>query len=353
MLNHTRAKISCQSDSDHNGHAFRRPIALNTVALPPRILRNNFAPHSPPSDIGIILWLCLCRPLGQVEPLNLFHQLIALVVTLIWGTNFVFIRYGLDELAPFTFAALRFLLVAFPLVLIFPRPNSPWRYLISYGLFIGFGQFGLLFWAMQANISPGLASLIIQMQVFFTILLAVVFAQERLNLSQVLALVVCFCGLLTIIVFTDAQTTSIGVAVTLVAAASWSAGNLIVKGAGKVDILAFIAWSSMFAVPPLAAMAWYFEGPAGIYQDLLDTSWRGWAVVFWQSIGNTLIGYGLWNMLLSRYSAATVAPWALLVPVFGMSASAMLLDESMPWWKLLAMGLIFGGLALNMLAVRK
>ena len=285
--------------------------------------------------------------------MSLFHQFIALVVTLIWGSNFVFIRYGLDELAPFTFAALRFLLVAFPLALFFPRPSTPWRYLISYGLFIGFGQFGLLFWAMQADISPGLASLIIQMQVFFTILLAVVFTRERLNLFQVIALLVCFSGLLTIIVFTDALTTPIGVAVTLVAAACWAAGNTIVKGAGKVDILAFIAWSSIFAVPPLLAMAWYFEGPAAMYQSLLNASWRAWAVVFWQSIGNTLIGYGLWNMLLGRYSAATVAPWALLVPVFGLSASAVLLNEAMPWWKLVAMGLIFGGLALNMLAMRK
>ena len=275
------------------------------------------------------------------------------MVTLIWGTNFVFIRYGLDELAPFTFAALRFVLVAFPLALILPRPNTPWRYLISYGLFIGFGQFGLLFWAMQADISPGLASLIIQMQVFFTILLAVFFAHEILKVTQVFALFVCFSGLLTIIVFTDAQTTAIGVMVTLIAAACWAAGNTIVKGAGGVDILAFIAWSSIFAVPPLAAMAWYFEGAAGIYQSLYSASWEAWAVVFWQSIGNTLIGYGLWNMLLSRYSAATVAPWALLVPVFGLSASALLLDEAMPWWKLLAMGLIFGGLALNMLAIRK
>ncbi|MCB1732491.1 MAG: EamA family transporter [Halieaceae bacterium] len=285
--------------------------------------------------------------------MSLFHQFIALVVTLVWGTNFVFIRFGLDELAPFTFAALRFFLVAFPLILIFPRPNAAWSHLVSYGLLIGFGQFGLLFWAMQADISPGLASLIIQMQVFFTILLAVVFAHERLQLTQVFALLVCLSGLLTIIVFTDAQTTPTGVVVTLVAAASWAAGNLVVKRAGKIDILAFIAWSSIFAVPPLAAMAWYLESPAGICRSLLDTSWRGWGVVLWQSIGNTLIGYGLWNMLLSRYTAATVAPWALLVPVFGMSASAMLLNEPMPWWKLLAMALIFAGLVFNMLALHR
>jgi len=285
--------------------------------------------------------------------LNVFHQTLSLLVALIWGTNFVFIRYGLDEFQPFTFAALRFSLVAMPLVFFLPKPNTPWLHLISYGVFIGCGQFGLLFWVMQDDITPGLASLIIQMQVFFTILLAVVIFGESIKLNQIVALIVCFLGLALIINFTDGQTTFIGVAVTLVAAMSWACGNLIVKNAGNVNILAFLVWSSMFSVPPLALAAWYLEGVESIVHSLSQASWKGWSVVLWQSIGNTLVGYGLWNMLLSRYSAAIVTPWALLVPVFGMSASALLLSEPMPWWKLLAMALICSGLALNMLGNRQ
>jgi O-acetylserine/cysteine efflux transporter len=285
--------------------------------------------------------------------LSAFHQTLSVLVALIWGTNFVFIRYGLDELQPFTFAALRFSLVAMPLVFFLPKPRTPWLYLISYGFFIGCGQFGLLFWVMQENITPGLASLIIQMQVFFTILLAVVILGESIKLSQIVALIVCFLGLALIISFTDGQTTLIGVAVTLVAAMSWACGNLIVKNAGNVNILAFLVWSSMFSVPPLVLAAWYMEGVESIVRSLSQASWKGWSVVLWQSIGNTLVGYGLWNMLLSRYSAAIVTPWALLVPVFGMSASALLLSEPMPWWKLLAMALICSGLALNMFSNRK
>jgi O-acetylserine/cysteine efflux transporter len=142
------------------------------------------------------------------------------------------------------------------------------------------------------------------------------------------------------------------VAVALLAAASWACGNMVIKKAGDVDILAFLVWSSLFSIPPLALMAWYSDGFEGITRDLLQASWKAWSVVVWQSVGNTMIGYGLWNMLLNRYSAATVTPWALLVPVFGMSASAVMLAEPMPWWKLLAMVLIFTGLALNMTASR-
>lgn len=284
--------------------------------------------------------------------MRIVHQCVALLVAFIWGTNFVFIRYGLDELEPFTFAMLRFVLVAFPLILVIPRPRTSWVNLASYGLFIGFGQFGLLYWVMRDNITPGLASLLLQMQVFFTVLLALVLANETIRRQQVVALCVSFLGLALIIGYTDGQTTHLGVAVALVAAASWACGNMIIKRAGDVDILAFLVWSSLFSVPPLALMALYSYGLDGIAGDLMQASWKAWSVVVWQSVGNTMIGYGLWNMLLNRYTAATVTPWALLVPVFGMSASAVLLAEPMPWWKLLAMVLIFAGLALNMTASR-
>jgi O-acetylserine/cysteine efflux transporter len=278
---------------------------------------------------------------------KLIHHATALLVVLIWGTNFVFIRYGLDELEPFTFALLRFTLVALPLVFILPKPAIAWSRIIAYGWFIGVGQFGLLFWAMQANISAGLASLIIQMQVFFTIILSAVLMRESVKRQQIAALLICFIGLTIIAVYTDGQTTLLGITVILVAALSWSAGNIIAKQAGKIDYLAFIAWSSLFAIPPLALMAAYFEGVEVIVQSVTSTSWRVWLIVLWQSVGNMLIGYGLWNMLLSRYPASVVTPWALMVPVFGMSASALMLSEPMPWWKLLAISLILLGLVLN------
>lgn len=280
--------------------------------------------------------------------MKLQHQALALLVVFIWGTNFVFIRVGLDELPPFTFAALRFLIVAFPLLFFFPKPKVAWSFLAAYGVLIGFGQFGLLFWAMREDISPGLASLLIQTQVFFTILLSASLVGEQVKAKQMIALFLCLIGLAVIIVFTDGETTTFGIIVILIAALSWALGNLVVKQAGSVDALGFIVWSALFSIPPLALMAWFYEGPNVIVESVFHLSWKGWAVVLWQSIGNTLIGYGLWNLLLVRYPAALVAPWALLVPVFGMSASSLMLGELMPWWKLLAIGLIFAGLSMNM-----
>ena len=276
------------------------------------------------------------------------HQLLAIFVALIWGTNFVFIELGLNDLPPFLFASLRFTFAALPLIFILPRPVVPWRYLMAYGFFIGFGQFGLLFWVMGSHISPGLASLVIQVQAVFTIVLAMMLFKETIRLPQILALIISFAGILLIAIQGNTDATPIGLAVILVAALSWAAGNLVVKRSGKVHIIAFLAWSSVFAVPPLALMSFYYEGPALIVHSVASAQWHAWAIVLWQTIGNTLVGYGLWNLLLQRHAAALVAPWALLVPVFGMAASSVFLDESMPWWKWVAATLIIAGLVLNL-----
>lgn len=280
------------------------------------------------------------------------HQLFAIFVALIWGTNFVFIELGLDDLPPFLFASLRFTFAALPLIFILPRPRVPWRYLVGYGFFIGFGQFGLLFWVMGSHMSPGLASLVIQVQAIFTILLALLLFKEIIRLPQMVALFVSFAGILLIAAQGNTDATPIGLAVILIAALSWAAGNLIAKQSGKVHIIAFLAWSSLFAIPPLALMSYYYEGPELILQSLVTARGQAWAIVLWQTVGNTLIGYGLWNLLLQRHAAALVAPWALLVPVFGMAASSIFLGEAMPWWKWAAAVLIIAGLMLNLSANR-
>ncbi len=277
------------------------------------------------------------------------HLLLALGVAVVWGVNFVVIHVGLESFPPLLFAALRFTLSAFPALLLVKRPQVPWRYLAAYGLLIGVGQFGILFIAMDGQITPGLASLIVQMQIFFTIGLFVWRAGERILPAQWAALVLGLAGIALITANTNATTTPSGIALTLLAALSWGAGNYVARAAGPVNMLAFVIWSSLFSAPVLFLLALAFEGGPALTSALGTARLGSWAAVVWQAVGNSLFGYAAWGWLLQRHSAATVSPMALLVPVFGMGASALFLAEPFPHWKLAAAALVLSGLAISIL----
>ncbi len=285
---------------------------------------------------------------GRIGVLPLRHLLLALAVVAIWGSNFVVIKLGLDHLPPLLFGALRFALAAFPLVFFLPRPEASWKNLAAYGLLIGAGQFGLLFIAMKGHISPGLASLVIQSQVFFTIFLSMRISHERVRPMQWVSLLLATIGIGVIAAHTDGTTTLTGLALILMAAACWAGGNMVSKQAGKVQMVAYVVWSSLFAAPPLFVLSLIFEGWPAIAAGLRDADVGTWCAVAWQTLGNSLFGYAVWGWLLARYPAATVTPMALLVPVFGMAASSFWLGETMPAWKLWAMLLVMGGLTLNL-----
>jgi O-acetylserine/cysteine efflux transporter len=265
----------------------------------------------------------------------------------VWGTNFVVIKVGLASLPPLLFAALRFTFAFLPAAFFVKRPDAPWKMLAAYGLLIGVGQFGVLFIAMTHFISPGLASLVIQMQVFFTIGMAMVISRERMRGFQVAALALCAIGLGVIIARTDASATPLGVGLTLLAALCWAGGNLVSRASGKVDMLGYVVWASLFAIPPLFGLSLLMEGWPAIRQAVTHAGPGAWAAVIWQSVGNTMFGYGVWGWLLARNPAAVITPTALLVPVFGMGASAVLLGEALPVWKLAAAGLVLAGLVVN------
>jgi O-acetylserine/cysteine efflux transporter len=286
--------------------------------------------------------------------LSLRDAMLALAIMAVWGTNFVVIRVALNVPPPLLLAALRFTLVLLPLVLFLPRPRVPWNNLALYGLAIGVGQFGLLFIAMNGMISPGLASLVVQMQVFFTIGLSLWRARmsgsgESLRPHQFLAFALALAGMAVIVAHNGQGASIAGVVLTLAAAASWALGNQAAREAGSVNILAYVVWASLFSAPPLFALSLWLEGWPAIRQGLVQAGPGVWASVVWQSVGNTMFGYGCWAWLLARYQAATVAPMSLLVPVFGFAASSLWLGEPMQDWKIIAGLLVMAGLAVNSL----
>jgi O-acetylserine/cysteine efflux transporter len=276
-------------------------------------------------------------------------MLLALAVVAVWGTNFVVIKTTLDDLPPILFACLRFAFVFFPAALFVKRPSVPWKQLAAYSLLISVGQFALLYIAVDGYISPGLASLVVQMQVFFTIGLSMWFNGERVRPFQWLALLVAVAGVGVIALFTDGSATMFGLVLVLLAGAGWAGGNTVARQAGQVDMLSYVVWASAFAVPPLVVLSLLFDGWPAIQEGLATADIATWAGVLWQSFGNTLFGYTAWGWLLARHPAATIAPSSLLVPVFGIGASVALLGEGLPPWKIVACALIISGLAFNTL----
>jgi O-acetylserine/cysteine efflux transporter len=289
--------------------------------------------------------------------LSLRDTALGLLIVFVWGTNFVVVRWGLGSLPPLLMAAIRFALVLFPAILFIRKPNVSWGSLALYGLCVGTGQFGLLYIAMDGFISPGMASVVMQMQVFFTIAVAAQRTGEKPGAHQLLGLVPAAAGLAVILMHNGQDITPAGLALVLGGAVCWAVSNQTTREAANqaairgtpMNPLAYVVWASLFAMPGLLVASLLLEGPSRIFQSVSTSSWVIWPTLVWQSAANTLFGYTMWAWLLSRYPAATVAPMSLLVPVFGMGASVLVLHEPLPAWKIIACLLIMAGLAVNLL----
>ena len=279
------------------------------------------------------------------------HVLLALAVVIVWSTNFVVIKHALTEIPPLLFATLRFVMCALPWIFILPRPAVPLQKVALLGVLQGSGQFGLLFFALRSDISAGLAPVVIQSQVFFTILGAAFFLHEPVKRLQVIALVVSAVAFGIIAVqgtkHASENLTLVGLTMTLGAGLCWAASNLLARTVGRINVLHLLVWSSIFAVPPLLVLSLWVDGAQADLYAIQHAGLGAWSAVAWQSFGNTLFGFGVWNWLLARYPAGSVTPFALLVPVLGMSTSAIVTGEAFPPWKVAAGSLLIFALVAN------
>ena len=277
--------------------------------------------------------------------------LLALLVVVIWGLNFVAIKWGVAEVSPFLLTALRYLGCALPAVFFVRKPKVPWAILITYGFTVGVLQFSLLFSAVKLGMPAGLASLVMQMQVFFTIGLAAVFLGERPSPVQLSGAAVALFGLSVIGSEHLCGATFVPLVMTLLASLSWGASNIVTKRAGRIDMFAFVVWGSLVPPLPMLALSLTLEGP-GAVTALFAMSPQALFSVLFIAYGSTLIGYGIWAVLLGRHPASLVAPFSLLVPVIGFVAAAILLGEAVTPYEFAGSGLIFAGLLLNVFGPR-
>lgn len=258
----------------------------------------------------------------------------ALIVIVVWGLNFVVMKWGLATLSPLLLCALRFVAASLPFLL-FVRPprNLSWGLLAAYGLVQGVGQFGLLFTGMKLGMPAGMASVVLQTQAFITMLMAAALLGEKPQRWQWIGLTVAIAGLVLIgAAHGDgaSQMTLLGFLFTVGAAAMWANSNLLTRMAAKqgpYEPVSFIVWTSLFPIVPLLLLSLWLDGADQVAQQLQAIGVRELGVIAYLAFLSTLLGYGLWTRLLQRYAASTVAPLSLLVPVIGLLSAMLLLGE--------------------------
>jgi drug/metabolite transporter (DMT)-like permease len=277
---------------------------------------------------------------GTVEGMIRRDMLLAASVMVIWGFNFVVIDWGMADLPPLLFLAIRFLLVVFPAVLLVPRPTASWRTIAAVGCFMSLGQFGFLYAAIAAGLPPGLAALVLQAQVVFTIVIAAAALHERPSRNQVVGVVLGAVGLCVVALGRGGDVPAAALGLCVVAALSWGIGNVVSRASRVSGGLSLTVWSGLVVPVPLVALSLVVDGPAAFADGLASFGWEaGLSTVYTAGLAS-LVGYGIFNTLLSRNPAASVVPWVLLVPPIGM-ASAWLVLGDIP-----ALGEVLGGVVL-------
>lgn len=280
---------------------------------------------------------------------------LALLVIVVWGVNFAVIKVGVVGIPPLLLGALRFLLAAFPALLFFKPPKVPLRLYLAYGLTISVGQFAFLFSAIHVGMPSGLASLVLQSQSFFTLLLAAWWLNERWQANQMAGLLLAAVGLVLIGSASGAvhgvSMPLLGFVLTIAAAVMWACGNIVTRAVGRyapMNQLAFVVWASLVPPLPLLALSWWIEGPAAISAALQGFGLASFASVAYLAWAATLFGYGVWTFLLSRYPINRVAPFTLLVPLVGLTTGWLAFGETLQPVHFIGGALLMVGLFVNL-----
>ena len=277
---------------------------------------------------------------------------LTILVVVIWGVAFIATKIGLASFSPPELAALRFLIASLP-ALFLARPPVSWPLLGAIGLTLFAGQFLFQFFGIAYGMPPGLASIVVQTQALFTILFAALVLRERPTRRQLAGTATAFAGLALIAATVGGDLTALGLGLTAVSAISWAIGNVLVKRLPPVEMLNLMVWLSLVPPLPSLALSMALDGPTDLVRALATASWLAIAAVLYLGVVATVFAYALWGMLLRRYPAATVTPFALLAPFVASYSSSLVFGEGFSPLRLGGMALVLLGIAVIVLPVAR
>lgn len=284
--------------------------------------------------------------------MSLPHSLLAIIVVIIWGLNFIFVKLALTEMTPFVLLAARFLLAGIPAIFFIRLSSLPLRTVLSYGFITFTLQFSLIFTSLKIGMPAGLGSLLSQVQVFFSLFFAAILLREFPTRIQVTGALISFSGILFVASHFGENIPIMSLILLLAGAASWGLGNVITKKTEKINMIGLIAWSSFFASFPMIILSILIDGIPNIIASYHHLTLTGIFSLLYIVYASTWIGYGVWNWLLTQYPVSYVTPFTLLVPIAGMVGAVILLNEPMQEWKIIGGCLVLTGLIINLFAGR-
>lgn len=273
------------------------------------------------------------------------HSLLALLVVLIWGSNFVIIDVGLVDVPPLLFLALRFVAVCIPAIFFIKPPAIGWRNILLIGSFLSLGQFALLYLALSLGMPPGLLSLVAQTQVIFSIVISALFLKERPSRRQAIGVGIGMLGLTLVIAGHSATAPWLPLIVSLGSALAWAIGNVLARRSKAASGLGLVVWSGAIVPLPALALALIVDTPAVVWDALANLSLVAILSTLYTAIAASLIGYGIWNTLLANYPTSAVVPFTLLVPVVGIVVAWLVQGEVPGIVELIGGAIMLAGLA--------
>ena len=278
-------------------------------------------------DCRNIRWCFIVRSV-TLDPVNRRDTALAALVAALWGFNFVVIDWGMGTVPPLLFAAIRFTVVAVPACFLVPRPPVPFRTVAAVGAFMSLGQFGLLYLSMHLGMPPGLSALVLQAQVPFTIVIAAAVLREPPTRAQVAGVSLGVAGLVVVAVGAGGQVRPVAVVLCLLAGLSWGIGNVVSRAAKAPGGLALTVWSATVVPLPMLGLSLLIDGPSAVGHGIEHLGWHGVLSTAYTAGLCSLVGYAIFNRLLSRHPSGKVVPWVLLAPVVAMASAWALLGEA-------------------------
>lgn len=281
--------------------------------------------------------------------MSLKHILLGVLTAFIWGINFVSIKMGYDVFTPFWLVTCRFVFCFFPFIFFVPRPKTPWQQLLKISLFFWLGQFIFTFCGMYRGVPAGLTSVLLQSNVIFTALLAWILLKKKPSLQMSVSLSISLAGIVIIALDMGLGEGDswIGYAFLLLSSICVAIGNLSLKTPVGENILSVIVWCSLITFIPSCALALYFEGWHQAVVIFENLNLKVCGSVLFTSYISTIVANFIWVYLMRHYEVTKVAPFTLMVPLFGILSSYLLLGEVLSPVIWVASSLVVGGLCLS------